>query len=58
MIEVSKSKSKNKYFKSEILNNRTKGYYLILCQTGVPFLGHPVDEYYMMNSFYLKCCYV
>ena len=24
------------------LSNGTKGYCLMLCQTGVPFLGHPV----------------
>ena len=42
---MSKSKSVNEYsdIKIKYLNNKTKGHCLMICQTGVLFLGHPIE---------------
>ena len=42
--------SESKY----ILSDRTKDYCLILCQTGVLFLGHPVEYLYIIRYLLLK----
>ena len=41
MVEVSKSKSMDKYLESEN-KAKAKDYCLMIFQTGIPFLGHKV----------------
>ena len=49
VVEVSKYQSTNIYLESKFSNNRTKGYCLILCQTGVFVL---INQY-NPNIFYI-----
>ena len=51
---MSKFKSTNRYLEStNFFYNRTKGYCLIVCQTGVLFLGHPVHCHLLDASILL-----
>ena len=56
MVEVSKTKFINRHSKSKDINlyNKTKGQCSMTCQTGVLFLGHPVDILDRVLQFVIK----